>query len=100
MGREFHVDGDFDGGSEPERRETPLFNAQEAEIASIIRDILGVDVTSRDDRFAEELNADSLDFVEIVMALEEHFGIEIKDDEAQDIERVGEVFDLIAAKKA
>lgn len=110
MGREFSVDDGFDGNrygeldksevARQEGRSAGLFSTQEAEIAGIIREILGEDVTSRDDRFTEDLKADSLDFVEIVMALEEHFDIEIKDAEVQDISRVGEVFDLIAGKTA
>ena len=110
MGREFSVDDGFDASdygqlsksevARQEGRASALFSTQEAEIAGIIKDILGEEVTSRDQRFAEDLKADSLDFVEIVMALEEHFEIEIADAEVQDVTTVAEVFTVIAGKTA
>ena len=48
--------------------------------------------------FADDLGADSLDLVELVMALEESFGIEVGEDELKDISTVGQAFDLIYAK--
>ena len=48
--------------------------------------------------FADDLGADSLDLVELVMALEETFDIEVGEDELKDISTVGEAFDLIYAK--
>ncbi|HEV2427679.1 MAG TPA: acyl carrier protein [Acidimicrobiales bacterium] len=48
--------------------------------------------------FADDLGADSLDLVELVMALEETFNIEVGEDELKDISTVGEAFDLIYAK--
>ena len=48
--------------------------------------------------FADDLGADSLDLVELVMALEETFDIEVAEDELKDIRTVGEAFDLIYAK--
>ncbi len=48
--------------------------------------------------FADDLGADSLDLVELVMALEENFGIEVGEDELKDIGTVGQAFDLIYAK--
>ena len=61
-------------------------------VKKIIVDQLGVDaekVTSNA-RFREDLEADSLDLVELIMAFEEEFGGEISDDEAQKITTVGE----------
>jgi acyl carrier protein len=46
----------------------------------------------------ESLGADSLDLVELVMALEETFDIEVGEDELKDIKTVGEAFELIYAK--
>ena len=48
--------------------------------------------------FADDLGADSLDLVELVMALEETFNIEVAEDELNDISTVGEAFELIYAK--
>ena len=45
--------------------------------------------------FVDDLGADSLDTVELVMALEEEFGVEIPDDEAEKIRTVKEAFDYI-----
>ena len=48
--------------------------------------------------FSDDLGADSLDLVELVMALEETFDIEVAEDELKDIRTVGEAFELIYAK--
>lgn len=48
--------------------------------------------------FADDLGADSLDLVELVMALEETFDIEVAEDELKEIRTVGQAFDLIYAK--
>jgi acyl carrier protein len=48
--------------------------------------------------FSDDLGADSLDLVELVMALEETFDIEVAEDELKDIRTVGEAFNLIYAK--
>lgn len=49
-------------------------------------------------RFADDLDADSLDLVELVMALEEAFDITVEETELEDIETVGQAFDLITTK--
>jgi acyl carrier protein len=48
--------------------------------------------------FGDDLGADSLDLVELVMDLEEKFDIEVDEDELKDIRTVGQAFDLIYAK--
>ena len=48
--------------------------------------------------FGDDLGADSLDLVELVMALEETFNIEVAEEELKEISTVGEAFDLIYAK--
>ena len=62
------------------------------EIRGIIVEILGVDEdkVTMDARFREDLEADSLDLVELIMAFEDHFGGEISDEDAQNISTVGE----------
>jgi len=51
-----------------------------------------------DARFAEDLDADSLDLVELVMALEEAFDVTVEETELEDIETVGQAFELVTAK--
>ena len=62
------------------------------EIKAIIVDLLGADESkiTMEARFREELEADSLDLVELIMAFEDKFGAEISDDDAQKITTVGE----------
>jgi acyl carrier protein len=57
------------------------------------------DKVTVDARFKEDLDADSLELVEVVMALEEKFGIEIQDDEVAGLKTVGEAVDLVMAKQ-
>ena len=49
-------------------------------------------------KFADDLDADSLDLVELVMALEEEFGIEVPEEELEGIETVGQAYDLVVGK--
>jgi len=51
-----------------------------------------------EDHFVEDLGADSLDIVELVMAFEEEFGIEIPDEEAEKIATVGEAIEYIKSR--
>ncbi len=61
-------------------------------IKTIIVELLGVDESkvTMDARFREDLEADSLDLVEMIMAFEDKFGGEISDDDAQNIKTVGD----------
>jgi len=63
-------------------------------------EILAVDPSkvTMEASFAGDLGADSLDLVELVMALEETFNIEVAEDELKEIRTVGEAFELIYAK--
>jgi acyl carrier protein len=56
------------------------------------------DKVTREARFADDLDADSLDLVELVMALEEAFDITVEETELEDIETIGQAFDLISSK--
>jgi acyl carrier protein len=49
-------------------------------------------------RFGDDLDADSLDLVELVMALEEEFGIEVPEEDLEGIETVGQAFTLVTNK--
>lgn len=53
---------------------------------------------TKEARFADDLDADSLDLVELIMALEESFDITVDESELEDIETVGQAFDLVSAK--
>ena len=66
-------------------------------IKSIIAEQLSVDEeeVTPDASFADDLGADSLDTVELVMALEEEFGIEIPDEDAEKITRVKEAIEYV-----
>jgi len=66
-------------------------------VKSIIVEQLGVDEeeVTLDASFTEDLGADSLDIVELVMAFEEEFGIEIPDEEAEKISNVREAVEYI-----
>jgi len=69
----------------------------EARVRTIIVDLLGVDEGQvvREARFREDLEADSLDLVELIMAFEEEFEGEISDEQAQSITTVGEAIGYI-----
>ena len=66
-------------------------------VKKIIVDQLGVEeeLVNPEASFVDDLGADSLDTVELVMALEEEFGIEIPDEDAEKITRVKEAIDYI-----
>ena len=49
-------------------------------------------------KFGDDLDADSLDLVELVMALEEEFGIEVPEEDLEGVETVGQAYDLVVAK--
>ena len=68
-------------------------------VKSIIVEQLGVeeDEVTLDASFTDDLGADSLDIVELVMAFEEEFGIEIPDEDAEKISRVKEAVEYISA---
>lgn len=72
-----------------------------ADVKVIIVDLLGVDESKvvSEARFREDLEADSLDLVELIMAFEDKFGTEISDEDAQKITTVGEAVKYIDTRK-
>lgn len=66
-------------------------------VKKIIIDLLGADESkvTLEARFREDLEADSLDLVELIMAFEEEFGGTISDEEAQQIRTVGQAVEYI-----
>jgi len=71
-------------------------------IKDIIVDLLGVEPekVTLEARFREDLEADSLDLVELIMAFEEEFGEEISDEDAQGIRTVGQAVAYVEARMA
>jgi len=72
----------------------------EDKVKSIIAEQLGVkkEEVTEQAKFIDDLGADSLDTVELVMALEEEFGIEIPDEDAEKMITVGEAIKYIGTK--
>ncbi|HLV60759.1 MAG TPA: acyl carrier protein [Fredinandcohnia sp.] len=73
----------------------------EAKVRSIVAEQLGVgeDEIKLESSFVEDLGADSLDIVELVMAMEEEFEVEIPDEEAENIKTVGDAINYITTHK-
>ncbi|HZD78502.1 MAG TPA: acyl carrier protein [Actinomycetota bacterium] len=69
-------------------------------VRKVLAEQLAVDETQvvPDARFAEDLNADSLDLVEAVLALEEEWNIEIPEEEMDGVKTVGQAVELVASK--
>jgi acyl carrier protein len=69
----------------------------EERVKELIVELLGVDPekVTQEAKFREDLDADSLDLVELIMKIEEEFGGEISDEEAQKITTVGEAVNYI-----
>ena len=74
----------------------------ESRVKDIIVDQLGVnaDQVTQEAKFVEDLGADSLDTVELVMAFEEEFDIEVPDEEAEKLQSVGDVVTYITNQQA
>ena len=72
-----------------------------SKVKKIVADHLGIDEAkvTEESSFIDDLGADSLDTVELVMAFEEKFGIEIPDDAAETIQTVQNAIEFIESKK-
>jgi acyl carrier protein len=68
------------------------------QLKPVVAEQLGVDESEvrEDASFTEDLNADSLDLVELIMSLEEKFGLQISDEDAEKLTTVGEAVDFIS----
>lgn len=73
----------------------------EQEIIEVIVDQLGVEASAvtSEKSFVQDLNADSLDLTELIMSLEERFGLEIKEEDAAKLVTVGDVISHIQNSK-
>jgi len=85
-----------------QRREVKTMADAFERVKKIVVDLLGVepDKVTRDARFREDLEADSLDLVELIMEFEEQFGGTISDDDAQQIGTVGQAVDYVERRMA
>ena len=70
-------------------------------VKEIVVEQLGVnpDQVTPEASFVEDLGADSLDIVELIMAFEEEFGVEVPDEEAEKLQKVGDVIRYIEEKQ-
>ena len=68
-------------------------------VKSVLSEQLGVDESeiTEDASFQDDLDADSLDLVELIMELEDNFGMKIPDEDAQKITTVGQAVDYVSA---
>jgi acyl carrier protein len=90
------AEGERDDG----RRSEMNMEEIEERVRKILAENLSVpedDVTT-DSRFQEDLDADSLDLVEAVLALEEEFGVSIPEEEMEGVKTVGQAVNLVAQK--
>ena len=78
-----------------------MMSEVEKQVKQIVVDHLGIDEAkvTAESKFIDDLGADSLDTVELVMAFEEKFGIEIPDDAAETILTVKNAIDFIQSKQ-
>ena len=78
--------------------ETEIFES----LKELIRETLGTtdEVIDMENSFVDDLDADSLDIVELIMAIESHYDIEINDEDAEGISRVKDAVNFIVSQLA
>jgi acyl carrier protein len=83
-------------------KDQPLMSTVEQQVKAIVAEQLGVkqEQVTDDASFVDDLGADSLDTVELVMALEEEFEIEIPDEDAEKITTVHQAIDYINERRS
>lgn len=82
------------GSAAPLHQAPPVKALAISDLYSLIATHLGVDIefVTREAHFTNDLGADLLDRVELMMAIEERFGVEITDDDVEQIQLVGDLF--------
>lgn len=87
----------MDSSSSMEERVVPTAEEVQDKVFGIVSEQMGVDKAeiSRETSFVNDLNADSLDTVELVMEFEDEFEMSIPDEEAEKIKTVGQAIDYI-----
>src|SRR5207253_11120690 len=91
----------FDDRESNDERKSPMERADAlATIQDVAAEVLSVepDRVTEAARFKEDLDADSLDLVELVMGLEERFDIEVPEDDLEGVTTIGQAVDLVLAK--
>jgi len=83
------------------QKDNPLMSTVEQQVKAIVAEQLGVkqEQVTNDASFVDDLGADSLDTVELVMALEEEFEIEIPDEDAEKITTVHQAIEYINERR-
>jgi acyl carrier protein len=71
------------------------------QVKGVLTDQLGIEESeiTEEASFQDDLDADSLDLVELIMELEDQFGVKISDEDAQGIQTVGQAVDYISARQ-
>ena len=84
----------------PTNKEYPVDQELFARFKKSAVEVLSVDESKvvPEASFGDDLDADSLDLVELVMALEEEFGVEVPEEELEGVTTVGHAFDLVVGK--
>jgi acyl carrier protein len=86
---------------EPHYKEHPVSDEAFERFRKCAVEVLAVqpDQVTVEAKFGDDLDADSLDLVELVMALEEEFDVSVDESELEGIETIGQAFDLITSKQ-
>jgi acyl carrier protein len=85
----------------PQTKEYPVSDESFEKFKACAVEILAVspEQVTMEARFGDDLDADSLDLVELVMKLEEEFDVTVDESELEDIETVGQAYELVMSKK-